>query len=149
MKYFAFILVVAFGLLACSSGTDGIGVEDINNPATASGQIDTTMLPRMEFEDVRFDFGNITQGERVTTYYKFTNTGKSDLIVTSAKGSCGCTVPSWPKEPIAPGGSGSIKVVFDSSGKKGRQSKLVTIVANTHPSTNKVTIVGEVIAPDN
>ena len=149
MKFAAFLAVVVLCLSACTGGFDGtIGASDVHNPATASGTTDSTMLPKMEFDDVRYDFGTITQGERVTTYYHFKNTGKSALIITSAKGSCGCTVPSFPKEPIAPGGEGDIKVVFDSDGKKGRQNKKVTIVANTHPSTNMVVITGEVVAPN-
>ena len=149
MKIAAFLAVVMLGLSACTGGYDGnISVDDVHNPATAGGTKDTSMLPKMEFDDVRFDFGKITQGERVTHYYHFKNTGKSDLIITSAKGSCGCTVPSWPKEPIPPNGEGDIKVEFDSDKKKGRQNKKVTIVANTHPATNMVVIAGEVIAPN-
>src|SRR5690606_34200408 len=100
-----------------------------------------------EFEEEIFDFGTITQGEKVTHTYKFKNTGDNDLLIVSAKGSCGCTVPKWPKEPIAPGATGNIEVVFDSDGKSGRQHKKVTIVANTHPATTIIALKGDIVAP--
>jgi len=102
----------------------------------------------IEFENNLYDFGSITQGEKVTHTFNFTNTGDADLVIVSAKGSCGCTVPEWPKEPIAAGQSGVIKVVFNSEGKKGKQHKRVSIVANTEPATSAVTLKGEVIVPE-
>ena len=87
-------------------------------------------------------------GEKVKHDYKFTNTGSEPLIISNAKGSCGCTVPSWPREPIAPGESAVIAVQFDSKnkGKVGGspQSKRVTITANTDPVNTYLTIKGTV-----
>ena len=80
--------------------------------------------------------------------FKFTNTGESDLVIVSAKGSCGCTVPEWPKEPISPGESGDIQVIFSSEGKKGKQHKRVSIIANTEPATSVIAIKGEILTPD-
>ena len=77
----------------------------------------------------------------------FENTGKTDLIITSATATCGCTVPKWPKKPIKPGEKASIEVIFDSEHKNGQQNKQVTIIANTYPSTNMVALQGKVIAP--
>ena len=74
------------------------------------------------------------------------NTGDEPLIITIAKGSCGCTVPSWPKEPIAPGTTGEFVVRFDSKGKAGFQAKRVTITANTDPVNTYLTVKGQVIA---
>jgi len=80
------------------------------------------------------DFGEITSDKQpVKTQFTITNTGKKPLIITNAKGSCGCTVPTWPREPIAPGKSGIIKVSFNPKGKAGKQNKTVTIMANTDP----------------
>ncbi len=101
----------------------------------------------MSFGSLEHDYGIIDAGEKVNHKYKFTNTGKEPLIISNAKGSCGCTVPNWPKEPIPPGGTGEIDVVFDSKGKKGKQSKRVTITANTSPAQTFLTIKGEV-TPD-
>lgn len=102
----------------------------------------------VKFEETEFDFGTVDQGEKVTHVYKFANTGNEPLIISNAKGSCGCTVPSWPKEPIPVGGSGEIQVQFDSKGKKNKQSKKVTITANTDPVQSFLTIKGEVNAPE-
>jgi hypothetical protein len=87
-------------------------------------------------------------GEKVEHTYTFTNTGSEPLVISNAKGSCGCTVPSWPKEPIAPGATGEILVRFDSKGKGrvggGAQTKTVTITANTTPPDTRITIKGKV-----
>jgi len=107
--------------------------------AQTDGEIKTTI----EFEETTFDFGTITSGEKVNYVYKFTNTGDNPLLITMAKGSCGCTVPSWPKEPIMPGESGDIEVQFNSKGKSGRQSKRITITANTDPAQTYLTITGD------
>jgi len=112
-------------------------------PAAPAGPTTT-----MDFSENEFDFGTVDQGEKVTHVYKFTNTGSEPLIISNAKGSCGCTVPSWPKEPIAVGATGEIKVQFDSKGKKGKQSKRVTLTANTDPVQTFLTIKGEVNAPE-
>ena len=78
------------------------------------------------------DFGEISDGDIVETSFSFTNVGSSDLIISNASGSCGCTVPEYPKDqPIKPGESGVIKVKFDSSNKPGLQRKAVTLVTNT------------------
>ncbi len=108
-------------------------------PAAPTGPTTT-----MNFDELEFDYGVIDEGEKARHTYKFTNTGSEPLIISNAKGSCGCTVPSWPKEPIPPGASGSIDVEFNSKGKKGKQSKRVTITANTDPVQTFLTIKGEV-----
>lgn len=81
----------------------------------------------MSFEEKEFDFGTIQQGATVTHEFKFKNTGGSELKITDAKGSCGCTVPEYPKEPVKPGESGTIKVSFNSAGKSGETEKTVTL----------------------
>lgn len=85
----------------------------------------------MTFDKVEHDFGVIKQGDIVDYSFKFKNTGDNDLIITDAKGSCGCTVPDYPREAIKPGESGKIKVSFDSKKKSGQQLKSITIFANT------------------
>lgn len=99
---------------------------------------------KMTFKYLEYDFGSVKDGEVVRHDYEFTNTGTEPLIIADAKASCGCTVPQWPKEPIQPGGSGKIRVEFDSKGKPGPQSKRVTITANTDPSPIFLTIKGNV-----
>ena len=75
----------------------------------------------------------LDEGDAVTHIFSFTNTGSEPLILDKCKGSCGCTVPQCPKEPIPPGASGEIEVKFNSKGKKNNQTKTVTINANTDP----------------
>lgn len=104
---------------------------------------------KMTFAESTYNFGSVTDGEKVEHIYKFKNTGNDPLIISNAQGSCGCTVPQWPKEPIAPGKSGEIKVVFDSKGKVGKQNKTVTITANTEPATTTINITGEVLKNPN
>ena len=87
--------------------------------------------PKLQFEKTEHDFGVINEGDVVETVFSFTNSGKSELIITSAKGSCGCTVPEWPKEPIMPGETGQIKVKFNSDRKPNLQQKQITLVTNT------------------
>ena len=88
------------------------------------------------------------QGDVVKTEFKFTNTGNNDLIITGARGTCGCTVPDWPKEPIKPGDSNVIKVEFNSKNKSGPFNKTVTVTANTTPSSeSQIFIKGVVIVP--
>lgn len=103
----------------------------------------------MTFGESTYNFGTVKEGEKVEHVYKFKNTGNDPLIISNAQGSCGCTVPQWPKEPIAPGKSGEIKVVFDSKGKSGKQNKTVTITANTEPATTTINIAGEVLKDPN
>ena len=104
---------------------------------TASAQAPTTSGverpggPTMKFEELDHNFGTIKQGESVTHIFKFKNDGKEPLIINTAVGSCGCTVPEYPKEPIRPNGAGEIKVTFNSTGKSGPQDKTVTITYDT------------------
>ncbi len=101
-------------------------------------------LPKIELDKVVHDFGIINEGEVVETEFIVKNTGETDLIIANAKGSCGCTVPVWPKEPIAPGQSAPIKVSFDSTNKPGKQSKTVTLTTNTEAGNENFSIKAEV-----
>lgn len=115
-------------------------------PATPQVEpVDPAKATKMTFEEKKFDFGTVQEGDVVEHVYKFKNSGDKPLTIKNAKGSCGCTVPEWPKAPIAPGATGEINVRFDSNKKPGRQSKTVTITANTNPAQTVLTIQGEVI----
>jgi|GEM_PF-461129 len=111
-----------------------------------SGQVANPSGPQMKFEHLEYNFGNIKQGESVTHEFVFKNSGKEPLIISSAAGSCGCTVPDWPKDPIKPGGSGRIKVTFNSAGKLNQQDKTVTIVSNATEGTMTLHMKGNVEA---
>ncbi len=118
-----------------------------NHSSTASNTTTgaATNGPVMKFEKETHDFGKIKTGDIVSYDFKFTNTGKSPLIITSGYASCGCTTPTWPKTPVKPGDTGIIHVAFDSKGKMGLQDKLITITANTNPAENRVHLIGEVV----
>ncbi len=88
-------------------------------------------FPIVKLDKEVHDFGTINEGDKVETEFMVTNGGEVDLIISDAKGSCGCTVPEPPKEPIKPGASAPIKVTFDSNGKPGAQKKTVTLTTNT------------------
>lgn len=98
----------------------------------------------MSFEETTFDFGVVNDGEKVSHTYNFTNTGNEPLILSDAKGSCGCTVPKWPREPIAPGASSQITVEFDSKNKAGKRNQKVTVTSNTNPPQTFIYLTGEV-----
>ncbi len=93
---------------------------------------------KMKFKKMVHDFGRMKEGEKREYDFAFTNTGKEDLYIEDCKGSCGCTVPEWPKEAIKPGQSASINVKFDSTKKEKDQEKSVTITANTEPELTTV-----------
>lgn len=118
---------------------------DGNIPGTnVNSQVSNLPPTTIKYDNEKFNFGVIDEGEVVKHVFKFKNTGSEPLVISNAKGSCGCTVPTWPKEPIPPGGSGEIAVEFNSKGKPGQQSKRVTVMANTNPSETYLEIMGEV-----
>ncbi len=103
--------------------------------------------PVITFEEEEHDFGTIQQGDKPTYEFEFKNTGEADLIISSARGSCGCTVPEYPKTPIKVGESGKIKVSFDSKGKSGETSKTVTIMSNTKEGSKILKIKTKIEVP--
>ena len=112
-----------------------------NTSATPTPSGPTTSI---QYENDKFEFGVVNEGEIVKHMFKFKNTGSEPLVISNAKASCGCTVPVWPKEPIPPGGSGEIAVEFNTKGKPGAQSKQVTVTANTNPTETFLVVSGEV-----
>lgn len=98
----------------------------------------------VSFADMNHDFGNVKQDTKNKHIFKFKNTGTNPLIIQNAQGSCGCTVPKYPKEPIAPGASGEIEVEYSPGKQEGSQSKTVTITANTEPSQTVLQIKANV-----
>ena len=137
------LATVLTGLLLSSCQSDKVKSENVD-----SSMVDPKNPPVIKFEESVYDFGTISQGEKVKHTYFFKNTGKSPLIIHSAQGSCGCTIPEWPKEPIQPGEEGKIEVSFNSEYKSGHQEKMVTILANTKPTKTFLKITGEVVVPD-
>jgi hypothetical protein len=115
----------------------------ISNVAFA--QSDGQPTARLYFEKNAFDFGELKQGESATHTFTFKNIGDAPLILSNVQATCGCTVPKWNKEPIAPGKTGEITVTFNSTGKMGRQNKVVTIYSNASNAQERVMMVGNVL----
>jgi hypothetical protein len=101
--------------------------------------------PEIVFEKTTQEFGDIKQGQSVNATFKFKNTGKSPLILSNVQTSCGCTVPNWTREPIAPGKSSEITATFNSAGKMGQQNKVITIFSNAKNAQAQVSIVCNVL----
>lgn len=117
----------------------------IDNPNVASDtEAPNPNAPVLTFAESQFDFGDIQPDSKVRHTFKFTNTGKTPLLIADATASCGCTTPSWTKEPIAPGRTGEMEVQFDSRGKQGLINKQVSVRANTQPSITTIYIKGNV-----
>ncbi len=151
MKYYVLFILLPVTLILGSCNSDKqneqLPGEIVNNPLSAENPSDPSKMPFISFEKTVYDFGRIYEGERVKCTFKFKNTGQSDLIITSAKGSCGCTVPEYPETPIKPGEGGSISVEFNSSGRKGQQNKAITVTTNAQPPTVVLSVKAMVVEP--
>ena len=102
--------------------------------------------PVMTFPTTTIDYGKIEKGSDKVRKFSFTNTGNEPLIIKSAKGSCGCTVPTYPQEPVMPGETKTIDVSYDTN-RPGAFTKTVTLTTNETPDTHTLTIKGEVLVP--
>ena len=151
MKTLQFILVLIFSVaISCHLASEDktITTNLVNSPLTANQSAEKVLAPKIQMDEESFDFGEMQQGESVTHDFVLKNIGDANLIISTAKGSCGCTVPEWPKEPIAEGEEAIIKVTFNSARKSGKQNKKVTLVTNAIPNTKVITITGNVIVPE-
>lgn len=140
------LILVSFG---CGShNNDRLSADIVFNPNTAGNQDASEKLPEITFLEMEHDFGKIIQGEIVTYTFKFKNTGKSNLLVSAVSASCGCTATKYSKEPVAPESDGFVQVTFISEGRKGFQSKTVTVLANTQPNKTTLRIKAMVVIPE-
>ena len=131
-------LILSFFISFSSfSQSDVVSVKEKNNQVSTSNAT-------IDFESKVVDYGTIAHGSDGNREFTFTNNGSEPLIIKNARASCGCTVPNWSKDPIAPGESGSIDVTFNSSGRSGKQNKAITLTANTNPNRKVINITSEV-----
>lgn len=137
MKKGIYSLIVLFAISFTAFAQEEQKTEAVNDPNA----------PEIVFEKEIHDFGTIEYGGNGTYDFKFSNTGKSPLIISNARGSCGCTVPKWPKEPVAKGASGSINVQYDTK-RPGPFTKTVTISSNAKSASKVITIKGVVEAAE-
>ncbi len=118
--------------------------EIVRNPVSSNEPTDTINVAKFEFEETEYDFGTVYEGIPVRHTFKFKNVGKVPLLISDARSTCGCTVPQYPEEPIAPGEKGEIKVIFNTVRKLENQVKPVTLTANTYPAKTILKIKGYV-----
>ena len=147
MKRVSIIMAVFFSavfLVSCSKEKASTKIKKENLVKAEKRDSNLMGAPVISFDKEEFDFGVVNEGDVVEHAFLVTNNGESDLIITKAKASCGCTVPTWPKEAIAPGESAQVQVKFNTSGKKNKQNKTVTLTTNTAKGVETVRIKGMV-----
>ena len=142
LRNFSTIIILSFFFSACNeSASSKI------NPNNKSSIQKESNYAEITFDRVFHDFGMVSEGEIVKTIFKFTNTSENDLYIVDAMGSCGCTVPKYPKNiPIKPGGTGEIEVNFDTNGRPDLQQKMVKVSANT-PSGGQLLRIQAFVEP--
>jgi len=152
MKKILFASLVSVIAISCGSNAKETAVNTEVEIAEAphsdvsveENLIDTVNAPIIEIENDTYTFGEAKEGEKVRHEYAFTNTGKTPLIISSVNASCGCTTPNYPKQPIKPGETAKIEVVFDTKNQPGMQHKVITMISNAHPSQTIFHLKGEV-----
>jgi hypothetical protein len=141
--------IYTLGLMTCLSLTGfaqaGHSADDGHNHGTPAQPAAATSLAELTMDKTTHDYGNIKQGDNGECEFKFTNSGKEPLVITNCQGSCGCTVPQCPKEPILPGKSSVIKVKYDTN-RIGGIYKTVTVTSNSKGGPVVLTIKGNVEA---
>lgn len=145
MRNTAIILCAVVLLCGCSGRKTDTGIDLIHNTQTIDGTDSSEKVPVIQFDNTDHDFGRLTASENVSYSFHFKNVGKSDLVIASCSATCGCTVADYPRERIAPGKDGYVKVSFKSAGMSGRQVKEVTVSTNGTPAQVKLRIMAEVV----
>ena len=132
-------------ITSCKEGNASSKVKKENLESAKKRDVEISKgAASIEFDKTEYNFGTVNEGDVVETEFVVTNSGKTDLIITNAQPSCGCTVPIWPKEPIKPGESSKISVKFNTQGKPNRQSKTITLTTNTAKGREVLKLVGSV-----
>ncbi|WBX70557.1 DUF1573 domain-containing protein [Tenacibaculum retecalamus] len=144
----AFVLSTGI-LVSCGDGNAASKVkkENVENAEKRDVTISAGSAS-ISFDKEEYNFGTVKEGEIVKTTFIVTNTGKGDLVITNAQATCGCTIPVWPKEAIAPGKTGEIQVSFNTNGKPNKQSKSITLTTNTTKGREILKISG-MVTPKN
>ena len=159
MKHCFFIFSILISLVACKqreaekkdNGLQEVRLDEkvsnadiVRLPVSSDKPTDTVNIPKIQLEETFYDFGEVTEGDKVKHNFKFKNTGNTPLIITDVQTTCGCTVPNWNRNPIQPNASDEITVQFNSEGKEGKMDKPITIIANTFPVRTEFKLMGSV-----
>ena len=142
VKSFASLTVAALFLFTLNLSAQEFSTTLFEEP------VEKGPIATIEFEETTYDFGEIESGTIFSHVFTFTNTSDEPLVLSNAKGSCGCTVPQWPREPIMPGETASITVKFNSKNKKGKRNQRITLTANTEPAQTFLYLTGDVISTE-
>ena len=140
-KYFLFLFILII-LISCDVRRKDKIADDLETQKVLALKDTTTV----QIIDSAYNFGKVTDGEKVEYSYRFKNTGTKPLVIIDASASCGCTVPQKPENPILSGEIGFIKIVFDSKGRVGEAHKTITIMSNANPEFPQLALTGEVEA---
>lgn len=135
-----FFLVASLGFIVSCNSTS-----NESNQNTTSIEKTGEQNPEIAFDKTVHDFGRIIKGERVAYSFRFTNSGSSPLVISAVRSGCGCTVGDYPKDPVKPGETGKIDVVFNSAGRNGFQSESVRVLNNSTESALTLRITAEVL----
>tara|TARA_X000000950_G_scaffold286506_1_gene395597 strand:- start:9782 stop:10222 length:441 start_codon:yes stop_codon:yes gene_type:complete len=146
MRYSLALITIVIVLTACSRQTE-IKTNIVENSATLENPEELNRLAKFKFEETEVDFGSINEGEIVEHTFKFKNVGNEDLIITNVQTSCGCTASNWPRNAISPGETSELLVSFNSQGKKGLNTKEITVIGNTRP-TQTILIIKANVNPN-
>ena len=138
-KLFLLVLVPAV-ILSC----DVRRKDKIADDAAARAEQALKDSTTVQVIDTSYNFGKVTEGEKVEYNFRFKNIGKKPLVIIKTTASCGCTVPEKPEQPILPGEAGFIKVVFNSKHKMGHNEKTITVTSNANPPFPPLLLIGEV-----
>ena len=144
MKYSLYTTLLAFLLFGSTSAVAQDETNPDEKPVITLTPVGTPKLIMLETEH---DFGTIDAGIKVTHVFTFVNEGSAPLVISKINTPCGCTAPSWSKEPIEPGQTGEITVTFNSTGKAGNQVKSLSIIYNSEMSPTMFTIKANVKPP--
>ena len=141
MKKISLFIIVVIIFVCCNVKRKDKVADGTATMAEMAAQDSTTV----QLIDSLYNFGTVTEGEKVTYNFRFKNTGNKPLIITNTTASCGCTVPEKPEKPILSGETAFIKVVFNSKGKAGMNNKTITVTSNARPEFPQLLLNGEVV----
>lgn len=156
MKYITYALLATLLMASCRQNADkkdnGLSevrldsktsnADIVRMPVSADKPLDTTQIAKIQFDSTEYYFGTVKEGAIVKHTFTFKNTGYVPLLISDVRTTCGCTVPTWNKNPIAVGATDKIDVSFNTENKQNEQVKKITIIANTFPSETVTVIMG-------
>ena len=137
------LFICTLGIIGCTGGGDNSqqSVKEDRSVPMSEGSVG----PEILFDTLVIDLGEIYEGEQVLCYFKYQNTGDEPLVIHSIKAGCGCTVPKWNEEPLQANEKEDIKVVFNSSGKRGKQNIRITVTSNAGTAVSSLVLKAEVL----